>query len=154
METFPKFNREVLKALKARDLPKLRAADLFSKTDAPRTPEEEADANKELDAWDAYLAQFVARQPHCICCGTDLRCPLGMGWMGGFEWGLAHGSGHCRFCGYPMQGHHRVKDVGTIKNLFLQRHPETLSFVDKGHPDPSGEGPAVGSYPSEHGGAL
>ena len=63
-----------------------------------------------------------------MCCGKSLRCYLGMGLFGGFEWGVAHGEGHCTYCPYPMRGHHRVDGLGTIRNLLLPYHPNGLSF--------------------------
>lgn len=123
--TFPTFDREALVALQARDVPRVHAADYFK-------IEESADQKIVTEAmarWDDYLAQFAKLiDGRCLCCGTSLRCPLGMGLFGGFSWGLAHGEGHCAHCGYPMRGHHRVEDLGTIYNLFLPYHPSGLAF--------------------------
>ena len=128
-EVFPAFNREALAALQARDIPRMRAADYFEKADKAQTPEEETALEDELARWDAYLAQFAKLTGgQCLCCGARLSCPLGMGLLGGFEWGLEHGEGHCVHCHYPMRGHHRVADLGTIRNLFLPYHPSMLSF--------------------------
>jgi hypothetical protein len=69
-----------------------------------------------------------------LCCGKSLRCHFGMGLFGGFEWGLAHGEGHCTYCHYPMRGHHLVEGLGTIRNLFLAYHPSGLSFDLKEEP--------------------
>jgi hypothetical protein len=132
LATFDTFNREALVVLQARDVPRFRAADLFSKIDELRASEEEAALDQELVRWDAYLATFAKlTDGKCLCCGTSLRCPLGMGIFGGFEWGMVHGEGHCSHCGYPMRGHHRVKDLGKIDNLFLPYHPSELSFEPK-----------------------
>lgn len=133
LATFATFNREALAALQARDVPRVRAADFFDKKgDEARTPEEEAALDQELARWDTYLAAFAkSTDGKCLCCGTSLSCPLGMGVFGGVEWGLTHGEGYCAHCGYPMRGHHRVKDLGTIKNLFLPYHPSELSFEPK-----------------------
>ncbi len=131
-ETFDTFNREALAALQSRDVPRVRASDLFCKTDEPRTPEADAAIDAEMARWDAYLAGFAKPlDGRCLCCGTSLRCPFGLGLLGGFEWGLAHGEGHCAHCGYPMRGYHRVKDLGKIDNLFLAYHPSELSFASK-----------------------
>ena len=52
--TFVTFNREALAALKARDVPRVRAADYFDKKhDASRTPEEKAAVDEELGRWAA-----------------------------------------------------------------------------------------------------
>ena len=121
---FDTFNHEALAALQARDIPRVRAADYFSK---------DLDAGTEVDQalaeWDAYFSDFAKlTDAKGLCCDTSLRCPLGMGIFGGFEWGLAHGEGHCATCRYPMRGHHRVEGLGKIHNLFLAYHPSALSF--------------------------
>ena len=126
-EVFPTFDQCAIAVLQARDVPRVRAADYFSK---------DADAGVETDQvlarWDVYFANFAKlTDARCLCCGKSLRCELGMGLFGGFEWGLAHGEGHCTYCRYPMRGHHRVDGLGTIHNLFLQYHPSALSFALK-----------------------
>jgi len=123
-EVFATFDREALAALQARDLPRVRATQYFSKTESAG-----AEADEEFARWDAYFAQFAKMtDAKCLCCGNTLSCWLVMGFFGGFEWGLAHGEGHCAHCRYPMRGHHRVDDLGTIRNLFLSYHPSTLAF--------------------------
>jgi hypothetical protein len=127
--TFDTFDREALAALQARDVPRMRAADLFSKTDEPRTPEAEAETDEAMARWDAYLAGFAKLvDAKCLCCGVSLRCPLGMGVFGGVKWDLAHGEAYCKHCGYPMRGIHHIKDLGKINNLFLAYHPSELAF--------------------------
>ena len=47
---------------------------------------------------------------------------------GGFEWGLVHGEGHCRFCRWPARVHHFIKDASgkdliSARNIVLQYHP-------------------------------
>lgn len=122
-EFFETFDREALAALQARDIPRVRAADYFSKAD-----DADAEADAELARWDEYLSKFAKLTgARCLCCGNQLSCWLGMGWFGGVEWGLAHGEGRCKFCHYPMRGHHKVEGLGRIHNLFLPYHPSTLS---------------------------
>ena len=134
-ETFPTFTREALAALQARDIPRVRASDYFEKVGEEQTPEEEAALANDLSRWDAYLEKFAKlTDGRCLCCGESLRCPLGMGLFGGFEWGLVHGEGHCAHCHYPMRGHHQVDGLGTIRNLFLSYHPSGLSFALKESP--------------------
>lgn len=121
--TFEAFTREALACLQRRDVPRARASDYFTKRE---------DAGPEADAewarWDAYFSQFAKLiDGRCLCCGTSLRCALGMGIFGGFEWGFVHGEGHCSRCHYPMRGHHQVAELGTIRNLFLPYHPSTLA---------------------------
>lgn len=124
-EVFTKFGQRALEALRARDVPRVRAADYFSKE-----PAVGAEADQELARWDSYFASFAKLiDARCLCCGTSMRCALGVGLFGGFAWGLAHGEGHCTYCHYPMRGHHRVDDLGTIRNLFLPYHPSTLAFA-------------------------
>jgi hypothetical protein len=124
IETFETFDRTALEVLQRRDVPRVRASDYFTKV-----PDAGAEVDDELARWDAYLSQFAKlTDAKCLCCDTSLRCYLGMGFFGGFEWGLAHGEGHCSHCHYPMRGHHRVDGLGTIRNLFLSYHPSVLGF--------------------------
>ncbi len=130
LETFETFDAGALAALQKREIRRVRAADYLSKTD-----ESGAGADDELARWDAYFSQFAKlTDAKCLCCGTSLRCPLGMGIFGGFEWGLAHGEGHCAMCRYPMRALHRVKDLGTIHNLILPYHPSVLGFPHEEKP--------------------
>ena len=127
VEVFETFDQHALAALQARDVPRVRAADYFSKDAAA-----DATADEELARWDDYLSKFAKlTDARCLCCGTSLRCPLGMGIFGGFEWGFVHGEGHCATCRYPMRGHHVVEGLGKIRNLFLPYHPSGLSFAPK-----------------------
>lgn len=130
VQTFETFDRDALAALQARDVPRVRAADYFSKKD-----EADTTVDDELARWDEYLSRFAKlTDAKCLCCGTSLRCTLGLGIFGGFEWGLAYGEGHCSYCRYPMRGHHKVDGLGTIHNLFLAYHPSELSFAPKEEP--------------------
>jgi len=124
LQTFETFDRAALAVLRTRDVPRVRASDYFSKG-----PDADEQTDEGMARWDAYLSQFAKlTEARCLCCGTSLRCVLGMGIFGGFEWGLAHGEGHCSYCRYPMRGIHKVEGLGTIRNLFLPYHPSTLSF--------------------------
>lgn len=121
---FDTFGPHALEALKARDIPRVRAADYF--TPLPDDP----DAAQAMERWDSYLAKFARlTDAKCLCCGNSLRCTLGMGISGGFRWGLAHGEGHCRYCNYPMRGYHAVDGVGVVRNLFLPYHPSGLNWI-------------------------
>jgi hypothetical protein len=127
VEIFETFDRRALAALQARDVPRVWAADYF-------TLKEDADAEdaRALARWDDYLAGFAKlTDAKCLCCGTSLRCVFGLGFFGGFEWGQAHGEGHCSTCHYPMRGYHRVDGLGTIPNLFLPYHPSEFAFTAK-----------------------
>jgi hypothetical protein len=127
LEIFSTFDQKALAALRTRDVPRVRAADYFSKTASA-----DAEADQALARWDAYFAQFAKlTDGACLCCGKSLRCYLGMGFFGGFAWDMVHGEGHCTYCGYPMRGHHRVDGLGTIRNLFLPYHPSMIAFPPK-----------------------
>ncbi|HSX22864.1 MAG TPA: hypothetical protein VLE97_08845 [Gaiellaceae bacterium] len=126
-EVFETFDRAALAALQARNVARVRAADYFTKKD-----DAGAEADAELARWDEYLSGFAKLEDgRCLCCGDRLGGHLlekAMGLVGGVEWDLAHGEGHCSRCGYPMRGHHRIEGLGQISNLFLPYHPSTLSF--------------------------
>ena len=88
---------------------------------------------------DAYFASFVcpkftecengspASGSHlCVKCGERID-----GIIGTFQWGLAHGEGQCCKCGYPMRGHHYIKDQDgedfiNLTLYILQYHPDEL----------------------------
>ena len=125
-ETFEVFDRRALAALLERDVPRARAADYFSK----KTASVDAGADEAFARWDAYFSRFAKlTDARCLCCSESLCCPFGTGLFGGFEWGLANGEGHCRYCYYPMRGHHNIEGFGKIRNLFLAYHPSTLCFA-------------------------
>ena len=125
---FPSFDRAALAALQSRDVPRARVADYFNTRPA-------AEVDQELARLEAYLTQFAKlTDAKCLCCGTSLLCPFGMGVFGGFEWGLVHGEGRCSTCGYPMRGHHRVEGFGVIRNLFLPYHPSTIVLPPEDEP--------------------
>lgn len=86
----------------------------------------------------AYLRHFAKpKMPHHQCLRCE--CPLTGGPLGfllgrgGFEWGIAHGHGHCRRCGWPATAHHTIKDrsgeaLMTVRNLVLQQHPDDIEI--------------------------
>lgn len=96
-----------------------------------------ADVEEEsIKALDKHFSQFVALeikdgevQPqNCVNCGKQLT-----GFLGAFEWGIAHGYGHCSNCRWPGQAHHFIENekgeqIATIHNVVLQFHP---SFVQR-----------------------
>lgn len=94
----------------------------------------------------AYLHHFAAPkrdaagvrvegQP-CIVCDEPLNPGLfGMG-RGGFEWGIAHGHGHCRNCRWPATLYHFIKDrngedLATIRGILLQQHPGDIEIRER-----------------------
>src|SRR5882724_3197415 len=96
---------------------------------------------KDCIEMDSYFRHFVAPEDGCVCCGK----PLGGGILeqmlgrATFRWGIAHGEGSCRECGYPARAYHR--NVGPIKFLqvILQYHPDDLR-----KPEPPNVGRAKG----------
>ena len=110
---------------------------------ADETPEE------TLAALDAYFEPFAALpgavgddgrfkiedgQP-CLNCGEKLMGDLTdqLFGKGGFEWGIAHGEGHCSNCRWPARLYHFIKDADgndlmTLRSVCLQYHPD---FVEK-----------------------
>lgn len=117
-----------LAAAKAEHWPRLSWRDVFNVTG------EDADAIDDAALFD-YFARFLPIQHHetsktciaCAGCGERLSGGL-MGFLMGatFEWGIAHGEGFCRECGYPGRAIHY--DVGPIKRIeiVLQYHPDEL----------------------------
>lgn len=101
---------------------------------------------KHIEDLDAYLRHFaapkygadgkVAEGHPCLHCEE----PLAGGLMsllgrGGFEWGLVHGQGHCRNCGWPATAYHFVKDrdgaeLLSFRNVILQAHPNDIEIKD------------------------
>lgn len=98
-----------------------------------------------IAALDAYFTPFaqvpikddgkLAELP-CLKCGELLNGDF-VGFLmdngGGFEWGLTHGEGHCKKCGWPARAYHFIKDkdgkeLGSIRGLILQYHPD---FVER-----------------------
>jgi hypothetical protein len=70
----------------------------------------------------------------CIGCGYKLTGLFaGLLGPGGFTWGLAHGEGHCCYCGWPGRAHHYIKDkegadMISLHNFVLQYHPEHVNL--------------------------
>jgi len=100
-----------------------------------------------VKAIDTYFSQFIQLQgvtedgklvvdaQPCVKCGEELNPDLAgaLFGKGGFEWGLVHGHGRCRNCGWPAVAHHFVKDANdkeilTLRNFILQVHPD---FVEQ-----------------------
>ena len=123
METFDRFDKEALSALKARSLPRCTADSVVKPTEGSN-PDEAAKLIAEVDK---YLTAFLPYSNDCVCCGTKL-CGL---MVGTFTWGLANGEGFCGRCKYPARAIHRVGDIGTLSNFVLQYHPDGLSFDDE-----------------------
>lgn len=86
----------------------------------------------------AYFNHFAkpSEGNRCLRCQRPLVPSLAEALMfgdGGFEWGLVHGRGHCRSCGWPAAAHHFIKDrhgneLITIRNMVLQDHPDDIEL--------------------------
>lgn len=77
---------------------------------------------------------FIEEQP-CNGCGKNMTPSLADQILGdgGFTWGLVHGEGHCRSCGWPARLYHFIKDSDgeellMLRNVLLQYHPD---FVER-----------------------
>lgn len=77
---------------------------------------------EDVTAMDEYFSHFVLMPgSKCVNCDAEQG-----GLFGSFRWGLAHGEGSCRVCGYPARAIHY--HVGALKRLevILQYHPSEL----------------------------
>lgn len=90
----------------------------------------------DLSAYFHHFAAPAGEGHPCLSCGEPLVQNMVqqlMGARGGFEWGLAHGHGHCRCCGWPATLYHFIKDrhgndLMTIRNILLQQHPDDIEL--------------------------
>lgn len=101
---------------------------------------------KSARALDRYFRHFVAvkikddekggkpviQEQKCVNCGEILTGFMAMFGRGGFQWGIAHGEGHCGGCKWPATAHHFIKDedgndVVTLRGFILQVHPEFVT---------------------------
>jgi len=103
------------------------------------------DAHPELlEDLDAYFRHFAAPKTDdagkpieghpCLVCDEMLNGGLiGLFGKGGFEWGIVHGRGHCRNCGWLATAYHFIKDrhgkeLATLRNMILQDHPDDIEI--------------------------
>lgn len=68
----------------------------------------------------------------CLKCGEPLTGLLSALTGGGFTWGLVHGEGNCRNCGWPARAYHYIKDLDgnklmTIQPFVIQYHPDFVT---------------------------
>lgn len=107
-----------------------RAEDLvkFTKIEGPEATELAEDVR-------AYFHRFArpAEGHPCLACGEKLNPSMVESLMGkgGFEWGLVHGHGHCRNCGWPATAYHFIKDrhgkeIAVLRGVVLQAHPDDV----------------------------
>lgn len=77
-------------------------------------PDTPAEFSEDLNA---YLAAFAAPTKKdetnlCFHCGEAFNGGLAQQLFGngGFEWGLTHGDGYCKCCGWPARLYHFIRD--------------------------------------------
>ena len=79
---------------------------------------------------DEYLSNYVVPpENRCIKCDSKLIGTLTDQLLGTtFEWGMVHGEGHCRKCGWPARYYHHPKE-GPLESftLMLQVHPKHVT---------------------------
>jgi hypothetical protein len=128
-----------LAAVRAKNLPRIDWRTMFTLSVKPGQTLAAGELEAQAKALDDYFRQFAAtltvvegelRRIACPGCGEALHrnntiesLLLGSTFM----WGVCHGQGFCRECGYPARGHHA--DVGIIKslNLVLPWHPDEIA---------------------------
>ncbi len=126
-----------LAALKAKSLPRCNFAALVIAWGLKLTlqgeasPEEVEKAIAEMKAAiDKQVAPFVPPQKECIGCGATLTGDdvVEAFLRATFVYGLAHGEGHCRACGYPARANHYAPEGGAGLSFVrvLQYHPDEL----------------------------
>ena len=101
-----KLTKEALEDLKAKGLPSMTFRDLKIGFNPVDQKDEGYYKQKKimLKAINEYLRKFVRLEDSklgrkCILCESYLG-----GILGEFEWGIAHGEGHCRACGFTGDG--------------------------------------------------
>ena len=136
-----KKRKRSLKTMQALNLPRATCETVGIKItirdDCP--PEEregiEADQKKALAEVDEYLEAFTPGDK-CPCCDQAIR---GLGLMhaivGGFNWGIANGEGHCSNCGHPCRAYHRSVGPFEFFEVILAYHPDTLKKREQGCPN-------------------
>lgn len=130
IDRITRFNRARHAELLAAQLPKATPAILDAKVKDDAPPEDRAKAEALLAQLAEYLSQFCEPSNECVCCGSTLSgSDTVTAFLRGatFEWGIAHGEGHCRACHYPARAYHRVNDDLRF-TMILQYHPSELSF--------------------------
>lgn len=118
-----------------------KVADIVTVSVKDDTPEARQHYDEFVAGADKYLSVFAkpiewdqagssGKEVACLHCGEPLTGLMNslLG-RGGFEWGLAHGEGHCRGCGWPARAYHFAKyengdEVFTIRGLILQYLPD------------------------------
>jgi hypothetical protein len=129
----PKLTQEMLDELRL-TTKHASFSDIFQTTEDTK-PEVIEDLN-------TYFHQFAigeGEEQPCLRCKFPLKRTMVEQLIdkpGGFEWGLAHGHGHCRHCGWPCTLYHFIKDrdgedLVTIRHILLQVHPDNVELKVK-----------------------
>lgn len=100
-----------------------------------------------IETIDQYLLNFAARKRNedntmsegnpCLRCDKQLQGSLARQLFysdEGFAWGMAHGHGYCKNCGWPCQLYHRVVDKNgeelmKFRHVVLQVHPKHIEIT-------------------------
>lgn len=88
-------------------------------------------SDEEIAQLDKYLEHYANTEGKCVKCEKKLLGTMVDQLIGGstFEWGLVHGQGNCKNCGWPVVLYHFPKD--TVLERFeapLCVHPD---YVEK-----------------------
>lgn len=86
-----------------------------------------------LYALDTYFKPFAKVGSDCPGCGARVFGKDFIDLLATFEWGIVHGHGHCRACGWPAVAYHFINDAAgeeilALRNVGLVAHPD---FVTK-----------------------
>lgn len=104
------------------NVPHAEWADLAIALHGAADPAASQELRADLNTYAARYAKPESNNRNCLACD---EC------MAGFEWGLQHGEGHCRQCGWPATLYHFIKDrngtdLTVIRGIMLQYHPSAL----------------------------
>lgn len=100
--------------LRSRELPRCKADNIAKAGDAI--------GRLMMAAMDEYLVRFLRPSKTCPCCDSLLG-----GILGTFAWGLAHGTGSCGICRWPVRVYHLIQ--------FGSEEPIRLTLMLAYHPD-------------------
>jgi hypothetical protein len=106
-----------LTELKGLNLPKMAIVDIAQTLEARKVTL----GDNQIEVVEKYLSKFVnLDNPHkCLFCGSS-----------SYEWGLEHGTAHCRACSWEYRLYHYIEDdqgnslVGGRLDIVLQYHPD------------------------------
>lgn len=117
-----------LEATQAKHLPRLAWTEILKITEGTESLDE-----KHTNALAEYFSHFVRQDENrCPGCEKTLTGDLVKQLVGEatFTWGIVHGEGFCRGCGYPARAYHRVENLIDRLALVLAYHPDELKKHD------------------------